>query len=139
MRASKTFSLLSGVTLAFLSLIFVSSVCLAGSGKGGDWDQFIEADFPSGCVFRMDIYDGFAANSGVSQYYWIVQTCQGDFQYRTDYIPPELSPNRYYPQTQRLSKISPMTRKQLRDRYSFSKEGPLADGKGKRERDYGKH
>ncbi len=139
MQINQKSAVVSCIRRSALILTFASSLCLAGSRNSGDWDQFIEADFPSGCVFRMDIYDGFLANSGVSQFYWIVQTCQGDFQYRTDYIPPELSPNQDYPQTQRLSKISPMTRKQLRNKYSFSEEAPVDHGKRSLERDYGKH
>ncbi|MGE8058533.1 hypothetical protein [Pseudomonas sp. NPDC089547] len=102
------------------SLLFlVSTVCTADNDITQEWVRLIKTDFPQGCVIRLDEYLSTTAVNGFRSGAWLVQSCEGNFEYSTSYSPPEIRTDKHWISTSRKRKLDELTPLQLKLMYSL--------------------
>jgi hypothetical protein len=72
-----------------------------------EWERLIRKDFKDGCVTHLDPYLFSSGTNGVRGTAWLVQTCEGNFEYGATYLPPDVHP-------EELERISVRRKQQLR-------------------------
>ncbi|MDZ3992081.1 hypothetical protein [Pseudomonas sp. Teo4] len=104
--------------LALIFLLF-SAVCAADDDITRESVRLIKADFPAGCVVRLDQYLSSVGTNGVMGGAWLVQTCQGSFEYGSRYFPAAVHADGQRVRVTRNRKLDAMTPEQLKRSYSL--------------------
>lgn len=100
-------------------LLLVSTVCTADGDITQEWVRLIKTDFPQGCVFRLDQYLSTTAVNGFRGGAWLVQSCEGNFEYGTSYSPPEVRADKQRISVSRKRKLDDLSAVQLKRMYSL--------------------
>ncbi|MDF3160675.1 hypothetical protein P3C24_06820 [Pseudomonas proteolytica] len=100
-------------------LLLVSTVCTADDDITQEWVRLIKTDFPQGCVIRLDEYLSTTAANGFRGGAWLIQTCEGNFEYGTSYYPAEVRTDKQRINASRKRKLDELTPVQLKRMYSF--------------------
>lgn len=100
-------------------LLLVSTVCTANDDITQEWVRLIKSDFPQGCVIRLDEYLSTTAMNGFRGGAWLVQSCEGNFEYGTSYSPPDVRTDKQRISVSRHRKLDDLTPIQLRRMYSL--------------------
>ncbi|MFJ2379475.1 hypothetical protein ACIOWK_10970 [Pseudomonas protegens] len=108
----------SQVALALIFLL-ASTAGAANDEVSQEWEHLIKADFQDGCVSRLDEYLSTFGNNGVRFGAWLVQTCEGNFEYFANYYPPGVKPEKKRIDVSRTQKLRPLTPAQLKKIYSL--------------------
>lgn len=109
---------LSRIALA-LTFLLTSTVGAADDEISQEWERLIKADFKGGCVSQLDQYLSIVGNNGVRYGKWLVQTCEGNFEYFANYYPPGVKPEKKRIDVSRRQKLRPLTPAQLNKMYSL--------------------
>lgn len=104
-----------------LALIFLLA---SASGAANDeisqeWAHLIKADFQDGCVNRLDQYLTTFGSNGVRFGAWLVQTCEGNFEYGASYHPLNVRTENKRIGVRQTQKLPPLTPVQLQGMYSL--------------------
>ena|GEM_PF-3365597 len=100
-------------------LLLVSTVCTADDDINQEWVRLIKSDFPQGCMTRLYEYLSTNAMNGFRGGAWLVQSCEGNFEYGTSYFPPEVRTDRKRISASRKRKLDDLTPVQLKRMYSL--------------------
>ncbi len=109
---------LSRVALA-LTILLTATAGAADDEITQEWERLIKADFKGGCVSRLDEYLSIVGNNGVRHGTWLVQTCEGNFEYFANYYPPGVKPEKKRIDVSRTQKLRQLTPAQLKKMYSL--------------------
>lgn len=109
---------LSQVVVAVIFLL-TSTAGIASDAISQEWASLIRADFQHGCVNRLDQYLSSVGSNGVRTSAWLVQTCDGNFEYGASYFPPGVNPEKKRIGVSRKQKLHPLTPVQLKKMYSL--------------------
>ncbi|NBF03984.1 hypothetical protein GV819_16970 [Pseudomonas sp. Fl5BN2] len=109
---------LSRIALA-LTFLLTSTAGAADDEISQEWARLIKADFQDGCVSRLDEYLSTFGSNGVRLGTWLVQTCEGNFEYFANYYPPGVKPEKKRIDVSRRQKLRPLTPAQLKKMYSL--------------------
>lgn len=106
---------------AALALIFLltSTPGAANDEVSEEWEHLIKADFQDGCVSRLDEYLSTFGNNGARLGRWLVQTCEGNFEYGASYYPLNVRTENKRIEVRRTQKLPPLTPAQLKKMYSL--------------------
>ncbi len=74
----------------------------------------IESEFPKGCVFKINGTFVAIGNNGFRISGWLVETCEGSYEYWTSYLPPDVRPEEKRMDMGRGDKLSAVSVEQLR-------------------------
>lgn len=102
-----------------LAFLLTSTAGTASDAISQEWARLIKADFPPGCVIRLDPYLSSTGVNGVRGGAWLVQTCEGSFEYGASYFPPGVYPEKKRIGVSRTQKLRPLTPAQLKKMYSL--------------------
>ncbi|QXI26159.1 hypothetical protein [Pseudomonas vanderleydeniana] len=83
-----------------------------------EWMHLIKADFPKGCVTQLTPYLSTTGANGVRTSAWLVQTCQGSYEYGASYRPAATRSNGKLISVSRGRKLN-MPPAQLKRLYSL--------------------
>ncbi|UZE31276.1 hypothetical protein [Pseudomonas asplenii] len=100
-------------------LLLGSTVCTADDVITQEWVHLIKADFPQGCVTRLREYLSTNAANGFRGGAWVVQSCEGNFEYGTRYYPLGVRTDRQRISASRTQKLDDLTPVQLKRMYSL--------------------
>ncbi|KAF0865936.1 hypothetical protein [Pseudomonas sp. LD120] len=108
----------SRVALALIFLL-ASTAGAANDEVSQEWEHLIKADFRDGCVSRLDEYRSTFGSNGVRLGAWLVQTCEGNFEYGASYYPLNVHTENKRIGVRRTQKLPPLTPAQLKKMYSL--------------------
>lgn len=108
----------SQVALA-LTFLLASTAGAADEEISQEWARLIKADFQDGCVSRLDEYLSTFGSNGVRLGAWLVQTCEGNFEYGASYYPLNVRTENKRIEVRRTQKLHPLTPEQLKKMYSL--------------------
>lgn len=100
-------------------LLLVSTVCTADDEITQEWGRLIKADFPQGCVIRLHKYLSANGVNGSRGGAWLVQSCEGNFEYGTSYYPRGVHMDKKRISASRNRKLDDLTPLQLKRMYSL--------------------
>ncbi len=109
---------LSRVALALIFLL-ASTAGAANDEISQEWARLIKTDFQDGCVSRLDEYLSTFGSNGVRLGAWLVQTCEGNFEYGASYYPLDVRTENKRIGVRRTQKLPPLTPTQLNKMYSL--------------------
>lgn len=109
---------LGQVTLA-LTFLLASAASAADDAISREWVRLIKAQFQDGCVKRLDQYLTVSGINGARGGAWLVQTCEGNYEYGSSYFPPGVLPERKRLGVSRTQKLRPLTPVQLKEMYDL--------------------
>lgn len=109
---------LSQISFALIVLL-ASTASAADDEISKHWARLIQADFQDGCVSRLDQYLSSSGNNGVRFGAWLVQTCEGNFEYGASYYPLNVDTENKRIEVRRTQKLPPLTPAQLKKMYSL--------------------
>ena len=109
---------LSRAALA-LTFLLASTAGAADDEISQEWARLIKADFQDGCVSRLDEYLSTLGSNGVRLGAWLVQTCEGNFEYGASYYPLDVHTENKQTEVRRKQKLPPLTPVQLKKMYSL--------------------
>lgn len=84
-----------------------------------EWSRLIKADFPDGCVSRLDQYLSTVGVNGARSGAWLVQTCEGSFEYGAGYVPIDARSGKSLFRVNRHQALGVLTKKQLETLYGI--------------------
>jgi len=106
------------LTLMF-ALLLKSVACMADDPIGLEWLRLIKAGFPDGCVQRLDQYRSTVGYNGIRSGAWLVQTCQGNFEYGARYVPADAYSGKALFSVHRQQAVGELTTRQLKTMYGL--------------------
>ncbi|WP_264312867.1 hypothetical protein [Pseudomonas putida] len=110
-----------GLTTLSFAFIFLLpwATSAANDPVTEQWQRLIKADFPGGCVSRLDLYLSTVGANGARSGAWLVQTCEGNFEYGARYSPAALPADKKQISVSRKQKLDGLTPEQLERMYSL--------------------
>lgn len=103
-------------TVTTALLLLFSQTCLANFVED-EWEWMISRDFKKGCITRIKQFLVITGYNGNHSGVWFVESCDGLFEYGSNYYPGEVPPEHKRIEVRRLRELPPLTPKQIEDAY----------------------
>ncbi|CAN7571966.1 hypothetical protein ACSC9U_14070 [Pseudomonas solani] len=103
-------------TVTSVLLLLLSQTASADFIKD-EWEWMIRRDFKEGCVTRAHQYLVISGLNGRREGTWLVESCEGLFEYGTSYSLYEVPPGGKRISVKRFRKLPPQTPEQIKKAY----------------------
>ncbi|BCD87958.1 hypothetical protein PSm6_43650 [Pseudomonas solani] len=103
-------------TVTSALLLLLSQTVSAGFIED-EWEWMIRRDFKEGCVTRAHQYLVISGLNGRHEGAWLVESCEGLFEYGSSYSPDAVPPGGKRISVERLRKLPPLTPEQIKKAY----------------------